>query len=79
LENSHRRQPPASAHFGESSSAYRPTFWSRSDSAPTLSSSLDSGDPFCTSQTVRKMNRKNWRYSDCQFSSTSTPKLAEVR
>jgi hypothetical protein len=39
---------------------------------------LDSGEPFCTSHTVRKMYRKNCRYSDCQFSATSTPKLAEV-
>jgi hypothetical protein len=43
-----------------------------------LSSDFDSGEPFCSSHTVSRMKRKNCRYSDCQFSATSTPKLAEV-
>src|SRR5919112_4568186 len=71
-------QPRVRAHAGESSSAYPPTFCLRSDSRPASSSGLDSGDPCWTSPTVRKMYRKNCRYSDCQFSATSTPKLAEV-
>jgi hypothetical protein len=45
---------------------------------PTFSRSFDSGEPFCTSQTVSMMNRKNWRYSDCQFSATSAAKLDEL-
>src|SRR5689334_6466439 len=77
LEYRVRRHPRARAHLGESAVAYSPTFWSASDSRPGLSSSLDSGEPFCSSHTVTKMNRKNCRYSDCQFSATSAPKLAE--
>jgi hypothetical protein len=40
---------------------------------------LDSGEPFCSNQTVAKANSANWRYSDCQFSITALPKLDEVR
>ena len=36
-----------------------------------LSSSFDSGEPFCRSQIVAAANRANWRYSDCQFSVTA--------
>ena len=39
---------------------------------------FDSGEPCCTSQTVAKMNRKNCRYSDCQFSATSMMKWDEL-
>src|SRR3954452_4364607 len=78
LENSVVRSPPTRAHFGELASAYRPIFCCSSDSIPMSSREVDSGEPFCTSQTVRKMKRKNCRYSDCQFSATSTPKLADV-
>lgn len=39
---------------------------------PIASTFLDSGDPFCTSHTVSMTNRKNCRYSDCQFSATFT-------
>jgi hypothetical protein len=28
---------------------------------------------------VNKMKRKNWRYSDCQFSSTATAKEDDTR
>src|SRR5690349_14145852 len=52
LEKIHSRSPPAFAQAGEPCSAYLPTFWSSSDSRPDLPSSFDSGDPFCTSQTV---------------------------
>jgi hypothetical protein len=44
--------------------------------APT---GLDSGEPRCTSQTVATMNSRNCRYSDCQFSATSTAKSEEMR
>src|SRR5919107_5675140 len=73
-----RRNPSTFAHPGESSSANRPTFCSSSDSSPASSSFFDSGEPFCSSHTVKKMYRKNCRYSDCQFSATSAPKLADV-
>src|SRR5829696_2217644 len=79
LEKTACRMPPTRAHLGDLSVAYWPTCWSSSDSRPTWSSDLDSGEPFCSSQTVRKMNRKNCRYSDCQFSATSVAKLDEVR
>src|SRR6478752_7569096 len=73
------RNPRVRAQPGESSPACSPTFCSLSDSVPCLPSGLDSGEPFCTNQTVAKMYRKNCRYSDCQFSATSTPKLEDVR
>jgi hypothetical protein len=44
-----------------------------------LSSSFDSGDPFCSSQTVARAKRANCRYSDCQFSITAWPKLEVLR
>src|SRR4051812_11439047 len=71
--------PPAFAHFGESGSAYSPIFWSSSDSPPALPSSLDSVEPRSTSHTVPRMNSVNWRYSDCQFSMTSTTNDDDVR
>jgi hypothetical protein len=64
--------PPAFAHAGDPGSTCSPSFCSSSDSAPALSSFFDSGEPFWTSQTVIRMNSVNWRYSDCQFSVTST-------
>jgi hypothetical protein len=78
-ENSPVRNPPTLAHRGESAVANRPTFWSRSLSRPALLGFLDSGDPRCTSHTVPRMYNVNCRYSLCQFSATSTAKLAEVR
>jgi len=71
------RQPPMRAQAGASASAWRPNFWSASDSVPASSGFLDSGEPRWMSQTVAKMNSENCRYSDCQFSSTSTPKSDE--
>src|SRR4051812_7661025 len=68
------RTPPAFAQLGDSAVACSPTFCSSSDSRPTLAGSLDSGDPRWISHTVPRMNSVNWRYSDCQFSSTSTAK-----
>src|SRR5919109_2052965 len=65
--------PRVFAHFGEEACACSPIFWSRSDSRPTLSGSFDSGDPFCTNQTVATMKSVNCRYSDCQFSITAWP------
>ena len=59
--------------------AWRPTFCSASDSVPGLSSSFDSGEPFCRSQTVANANSANWRYSDCQFSITALPKCEVER
>src|SRR5918999_3297213 len=73
FDSSHSRTPRARAHFGACEVAWPPTFCSSSDSVPALWSSFDSGDPFCTSHTVAKMNRKNCRYSDCQFSITAWP------
>ena len=40
---------------------------------------LDSGEPRCTSHTVSMMNSRNCRYSDCQFSATSTAKVEDIR
>jgi hypothetical protein len=77
-ENSAVRQPPVRAHVGDSSSACGPTCCSSSDSVPSLPGSLESEEPRCTSQTVAKTYRENCRYSDCQFSMTSTPKDDEV-
>ena len=45
---------------------------------PTSSGFFDSVEPRCTSQTVTRIMRKNCRYSDCQFSATSTAKLEDV-
>src|SRR3954453_18826790 len=70
--------PPSRARVGESSSACRPTFCCSSDSVPTSPGSFDSVEPRCTSQTVTRIMRKNCRYSDCQFSATSTAKLEDV-
>src|SRR3954447_22178764 len=53
------RTPPARAHAGDSSSAYRPTFWSWSLSRPDSSTALDSGEPRCTNQTVAAMYSRN--------------------
>jgi len=39
---------------------------------------LDSGDPRWTNHAVSVMYSRNWRYSDCQFSATSTAKSEEV-
>jgi hypothetical protein len=36
-------------------------------------------DPRWTSHTVPNAYRKNCRYSDCQFSATSTAKLEDMR
>ena len=47
-------------------------------SMPSLPSSFDSGEPRCTSQIVAAMYRKNCRYSDCQFSATSTANADDV-
>jgi thiamine biosynthesis protein ThiC len=47
-----RGNPPVRAHVGEFSSACSPTFCSWSDSCPCLLRGLDSGDPYCRSQTV---------------------------
>src|SRR5215207_1088389 len=77
-EKTVRRQPVALAQGGESLSACRPTFWSSSDSRPTSSTGLDSVDPRCTNHTVASTNTKNCRYSDCQFSATSTANDDEV-
>ena len=71
-------KPRARAHFGESWSACSPIFWSASDWVPTSSTFLDSGEPFCTNQTVATMKSVNWRYSDCQFSITAWPKSADT-
>jgi hypothetical protein len=54
-ENSAPRQSVLRAHAGESSRAYRPAFCSTAVSVPIFSMSFDSGEPRCTSQTVRKM------------------------
>src|SRR3954468_17423126 len=78
-ENAVVRTPPLAAQDGESSSAYWPTRWSLSLSSPASSSPLDSGDPFCRKNTVATMYSRNWRYSLCQFSMTSTAKSADVR
>ena len=43
------------------------------------SSSFDSGEPRWSSHTVNRIMSVNWRYSDCQFSITSTPKSDETR
>ena len=49
------------------------------DSVPDLSSSFDSEEPFCKSQTVANANRANCKYSDCQFSVTACPKSDVLR
>ena len=67
------------AHRGESSCAWAPTSCSSSDSPPSLPTSLDSGEPFCTNHTVKRMKSVNCRYSDCQFSVTAWAKLDDVR
>jgi hypothetical protein len=72
-------RPPTEAGRGESGRAYLPMRCSLSDSTPALCSSFDSGEPRWTSQTVAKRNRKNCRYSDCQFSATSTANRDVVR
>jgi len=59
--------------------AYAPTFCRWSDSRPPWSSSFDSGEPRWSSHTVNRIMSVNWRYSDCQFSITSTPKSEESR
>src|SRR3954447_25575017 len=79
LEYTRVRHPPAAAHFGESGLACSPTFCSASDSPPSLPRSLDSGEPFWTSHTVTSAKSVNCRYSDCQFSITSTAKDDDVR
>src|SRR3954451_23882985 len=76
-EKSPVRHPPR-AHRGESASACSPTCCSSSDSTPSSPGSLDSVDPRWTSQTVARMYSVNCRYSDCQFSMTSTQKAEEV-
>ena len=58
---------------GESGRACSPMSCSSSDSSPTSSGGLDSGEPRWMSHTVPRMNSENCRYSDCQFSRTSTP------
>src|SRR5215218_6412066 len=78
FEKTNVRTPPTRAHSGESASAWRPIFCSSSSSVPSLPGSLDSGEPRWISQTVKRMKSVNWRYSDCQFSSTATPKFDEV-
>ena len=55
LEYSARRNPRVRDHAGECSSAYSAIFCFSSDSRPVSSTGLDSGEPRCTSQTVRKM------------------------
>src|SRR5687767_14155443 len=77
-ENSVVRQPPTLAQAGELGSAYLPTFCSLSLSLPSSPTGLDSVEPSWISHTVRMMNKKNCRYSDCQFSMTSTPNVDEV-
>ena len=79
LESSALRQPLARARAGESALACLPTSWSASLSRPALSSGLDSREPRWATQTVSTMNRKNRRYSDCQFSARSTANSEEVR
>src|SRR3712207_3835246 len=61
LEYSARRQPRARAHFGESGRACSPTNCSSLDSPPSSPTALDSGEPFWTSQTVKRMKSVNWR------------------
>src|SRR3954447_7063613 len=78
-EYSHRRRPAIFAQRGESGLACSPIIWSSSDSRPSLPSCLDSVEPFCTSQTVNSTKSVNCRYSDCQFSMTSTQNEDEVR
>ncbi len=70
--------PSTLAQRGEFCCACGPTFCLSSDSRPALSSSFDSGEPRCSSQTVNRMNSVNWRYSDCQFSITAFPKSDET-
>src|SRR3954454_13673354 len=79
FEYSAVRSPLVRAHRGESDRACSPTSWSSSDSGPASSSCFDSGEPFCTNQTVSRMYSVNCRYSDCQFSSTALPKADDVR
>src|SRR5687768_15562578 len=78
VEKSAVLNPPAFAHLGDSFLENWPMSSSSSDCTPRFSISLDSGEPFCTSQTVSTMKSRNCRYSDCQFSETSTAKLEEV-
>src|SRR3954468_11824452 len=66
------RHPPAFAHAGEPSVTCLPVCWSRSDSRPSWWIGFDSGEPRWNSQTVPNTERKNCKYSDCQFSATST-------
>ena len=73
-----RRRPWTLAQLGERASACAPTRCSSSDPRPGLSSSFDSGEPRCRSQIVVRMNSVNWRYSDCQFSSTAVPNADET-
>ena len=46
--------------------------------APGLPGFLDSEDPRWTNHTVSRMYSVNCRYSDCQFSATSTAYCDEV-
>jgi hypothetical protein len=78
-ENTAWRTPPTPAQRGESWPATSPIRWSSSEPGPALCISFDSGEPRCSSQTVAKMYRKNCRYSDYQFSVTSTAKSEDVR
>src|SRR4051794_36095496 len=72
------RHPPVLAQAGESSPAWSPTRCCSSLSSPSSPGAVDSVEPRCISHTVAVIIRKNWRYSDCQFSETSTAKLDEV-
>ena len=72
------RRPPTFAHSGESGSACSPIFCCSSDSCPASSGFFDSVDPRWISQIVARMKSVNWRYSDCQFSITSTQKTDEA-
>jgi len=40
---------------------------------------LNSGEPFCTIQTVSRMYSVNCRYCDCQCSMTALPKDEDSR
>src|SRR4051794_24037185 len=71
-EKTAARQPPAQTQDGEPGGACSPTRCCSSVSGPMACASLDSVDPRWTSHTVAKTYRKNCRYSDCQFSITST-------
>jgi hypothetical protein len=46
--------------------------------AALLADRLDSVEPRCTSHTVPRMKSVNCRYSDCQFSMTSTAYADDV-